>query len=1036
MSGHRRALYTDFSSAYSGIRRHDGSPGAPDPIARLAPPPAVLSPNSSYYSSPENTYEPDAAVSPLSIKKKTPDSRFSLKQLTPIKQLTRTFKEKLAKSPETAEEELQELPTPQATPTIGHFDGSYPRPLSQSYPTTPVQSDLLAGQSFQVGEPEAQSESFLPMGSSQLTGQQDSSMPLTSMVPDDPSTQVGRAFDPYTPYVSNDMTSKPYYEEMASIYPSSSIYTGDGEDGHRGYPPSLHSKRISRPLDQRTYDDDVASPYNRTSTYSFSNSNQPSRRYSRPPTQELRRQSHLARDEKTDTISKFIDQYDGEGPAGAGKTAIEEEAKRPQLAQASSSFSQFDFGLRNDTSNISDEAFLGHHTEAGPGRRATITRSPGSPPNHYAPLAPPFEYDELPNIRPQHNTSEMFSGASSYGDTRHLLQLSQPAAAEATGSSTSTSNAALLSGQALEPSSSYSQSDGQSGSKTPREALDHAEQIFKQANVSSTSNVIPAIWARRSSGNLLRNKHSTVFEEAEEEKSDWETVGNNSRQERPSLDESIADYSSTEGGEEYAQGSYSMGQEDSLPALPPFQREPSPYRHPSPLPAHENPFNSSPPALNGGASMRTAHEQDSTTFSSSSPPYSSTVPYFRSRTRGYNDEPYYFMPDPAPWVRPNPSPYEFSDKETQDLLNSGPNDEILYDNMRTSRRSVLSSESNHDSLYEDPPSKDRSEPPEAPVTSPLHGGYNQFAMERENTFEKLSTLGPKANLTGTPQGTGMHEVGSSLADTSSPGVAFSSSPAPRQRPRGFTGFYANPGQTESRTVIRGSRKDMPIVVPAPDHERSPSQDTLFPNHAKLRSLSIDSLPHPGRPRSVRSMRHSSSNARRHRHGRPAVAGQTRLREMVLASDAQTVSSSQSTRFSQLMRAGESERPSTSGTSAPLHRVSNQQSLGTLKGPVVGQHSPHLLCPERALSPEDLERCNRISWYILGALCIFPPIIILFRLYGDHLVAWVSRGRYLHAPIRMKHISTHLFVLANFLFVVAIVVPVVVTQVHLPEITSA
>ncbi|KAI9660159.1 MAG: hypothetical protein M1821_001511 [Bathelium mastoideum] len=47
---------------------------------------------------------------------------------------------------------------------------------------------------------------------------------------------------------------------------------------------------------------------------------------------------------------------------------------------------------------------------------------------------------------------------------------------------------------------------------------------------------------------------------------------------------------------------------------------------------------------------------------------------------------------------------------------------------------------------------------------------------RVNSFAKFSITGPKINLTGTPQGTGMREVGSSEADNSSPGVRFSSSP--------------------------------------------------------------------------------------------------------------------------------------------------------------------------------------------------------------------------------------------------------------------
>ena len=47
---------------------------------------------------------------------------------------------------------------------------------------------------------------------------------------------------------------------------------------------------------------------------------------------------------------------------------------------------------------------------------------------------------------------------------------------------------------------------------------------------------------------------------------------------------------------------------------------------------------------------------------------------------------------------------------------------------------------------------------------------------RVSSFAKMSVLGPKGNLTGTPQGYGAREVGSSLADNSSPAANFSSSP--------------------------------------------------------------------------------------------------------------------------------------------------------------------------------------------------------------------------------------------------------------------
>ena len=49
---------------------------------------------------------------------------------------------------------------------------------------------------------------------------------------------------------------------------------------------------------------------------------------------------------------------------------------------------------------------------------------------------------------------------------------------------------------------------------------------------------------------------------------------------------------------------------------------------------------------------------------------------------------------------------------------------------------------------------------------------------RQGSFAKVTILGAKENITGSPDGTGAREVGSSLADASSPGAQLSSSPTP------------------------------------------------------------------------------------------------------------------------------------------------------------------------------------------------------------------------------------------------------------------
>ncbi|KAI9682861.1 MAG: hypothetical protein M1829_006295 [Trizodia sp. TS-e1964] len=52
----------------------------------------------------------------------------------------------------------------------------------------------------------------------------------------------------------------------------------------------------------------------------------------------------------------------------------------------------------------------------------------------------------------------------------------------------------------------------------------------------------------------------------------------------------------------------------------------------------------------------------------------------------------------------------------------------------------------------------------------------------DGSFTKMTLLGPLGNITGTPQGTGMRAVGSSLANESSPGAPFTSSPSRQPSP--------------------------------------------------------------------------------------------------------------------------------------------------------------------------------------------------------------------------------------------------------------
>ena len=995
----KRSLYGDLTSAYSSItKRAEDSPDDIRLKLPFPPTPAVLNGNSTAHPSPTVSVESNLTVSPLDVKKPGVESRFS------IAQLTRSLTKKLVRTPEMEPHELQDVSKVRIAST--NLDGRFPRSLYETYGTDAPLSpfDLAFNDVSSIPQRSSEQES---VEAPRHYMQRVEVKPLSSMIPDDPSAQIQRPDSPH-PYDSppeGDLGSRPYYDDMASIYPGSSVYSRDG-DGNLRYPSSLYSKRMSNPFGPISPEtDQFSSDYNRDSIYSYAPSKRTSRRVSRPLTDNYHHHSKPLGN-NTDTISKFIDQYD-QGDITSSfpldDSAIAEQSasvERRQPSKNASGFSQFDFGLQDGDDMCQSEVAIVSPIQQGHERKPIITHVAGPPPRTLAPLAPAFEYDEEPKSFPHLNSSEIFSGASTYGDTHHLLHLS-PSKAEDTGAlkppvSPPALEPPLSYSQSpnrphpLEPSSSYSQPSIQTSPHTPQEALDQAEKIFGAAVVGNNDAEIPAIWARRHSGNLLRrNGHSATIasdnnEDSEEEKGDWETVRSDGQQARYSLDDSIADYSSTEGG---SRDSLGFQRSDSLPGLDQsIDRDSSFYHHPSPLPPHPHPFSSSPPHLDAGTSHQSASGEVSSNEFSSSPPFSSNIPLFHARNVNAGElrsssQPYHYGPRAAPLQ------FTLSDKETQELLNSGPNEEILY-------------ESGNDTLDHISSSGSQQEPPN---------------LRRENTFEKISFLGPKGNLTGTPLGTGMRETGSSVADTSSPGVPLSSSPFDKfGRSRGSPGFYMAPDRTMSITKIRTSR-----APPTPqDHDRSPSETTLFPG---LQQIQLPPEPSPsfvGRRQLAKSPTVPGRRA-----SRAAVNGQTKLRDMVLAPSNESVSSSQATRISHFMRE-HSARPSTSNTHTPLRPIVSEASL---KPNLASQHSPHLLCPERALDPEAEEERRKASWLIFGLFCLLPPMLILYRWLGDYAIVSWTKGRLGHCSEKPKRIALGAGIVVNISLVTLILLPIIIAH---------
>ncbi|KAJ4292449.1 hypothetical protein N0V90_009111 [Kalmusia sp. IMI 367209] len=1060
----KRALYGDLSSAYASIiARRDEYPPPLNINLPLPPTPVAQSPGSSAFNSLLQSPESDVTGSPFSPRKPANESRFSLKQLT------RSLTKKLVKTPELAHaEELRDLSDSRVSLASASFEGDFPRPLERSYravtpneasfPDEPLTPVSPLDQAFHLMNQQGSTTSF---EQSRYSAQQEISPPLTSMVPDDPSTQLRRASDP-RPYASDgDFSSRPYYDDLASIYPSSSIYTNDDHRQSR-HAPSYVSNRNSIPYWRMSgAANALADEYKSDALLEYPSSQRTSHHISRPLESDMFRRSVQNETEKTDTISRFIDQYEGaenfnpcrplpneigEGTAAIRASSTEAldkmQTKRPESA-STSPLSQFEFDFDQQDMNSNDEIAVLPMESRRIGK-STIAPHPGLPPSMPAPLAPAFKYDESSGPPKRPDASDMFSKDSSYGDTRQLLQYSQPAIGDDVPPQ-----------PAFQPSSSYSQPEGSSSLYAPQEALAQAEEIFANAASQPQDEGIPAMWSKRISSHLLRSKSNTDFDQQEEEQeqgelselagyeeemdvADWETVGFASQHGniRASLGESIANYSSSDGSHSSRD---SMGFSKSFPVWEDSPLEPGTfqYSHPPPLRSHSNPFTSSPPRLSIGFSMPTMPHDGLIDPIPSSPPASTTVPAFYARSPDTYSSGLGQALTFTPWI----TPYAFSDKETQELLASGPNEDILYEADEGESGQYLSSDSQERS------SSSPMQPMNIiiPTSTPMEGGNEHRDLPRENTFEKLTIVGPKANLTGTPGGTNMHEVGSSVADNSSPGAVLDPSPSgasTQSEYRAFRSaaasnantrsgipsfvaargdssvshespnFYGAPGRTGSVTRI------LPRLHTPPDsHERTPSQATLFPSPAQEspspRQASRSSLRSPITPRGPR------------RSSRAAVPGQTKLKQMVLAPDAQTLSSSdRSVNDSRLFGTADSARPSTSNTHTPL-----RNHIGRVASRVIlaNEHSPHLLCPERAIDPEEEVARRKMSWIIFAFFCILPPTLILYRWMGDLVIVNVTGGRITHVSPKPKRIALGVGIAVNVGITTAILLPILIAH---------
>lgn len=1061
----KRPLYGDLSSAYASIiRRGDEYPSQLLSEMPLPPTPVAQSPGSSAFDSPAQSPEWHQID-----QKPSNESHFSLKQVA--RSLTQRFS-KVSERP--LEQELQEFSDSRVSLVSASFDGEFPRPLERSYRVASPKTSMCPYESVTPVSPLDQAVHLMSQWNSPSSielarsPKHFTTAALSSMFPDTPLAQLDRAQESQAYVSGSNLTNEPYYDDMASIYPSSSIYT-DGSRRQSTYMQNRNSSRKSNPYYWRLSEnsDALANPYISDALPQHTIRRRTSHHVSKSFDQTTPHRPLQLESEKADTISKFIDQYeniidpsdsqsrlDGEGTYGLGAPnpslgGLDTKELVENLRDTTTVPAFRDFQHNPNQPDIyTDNGSLVLASETRTAGKSALAPSAGPPPSVPAPLAPAFEYGE------SLESSKRFGGLSkisSYGNTGELLQFSsQPAV-----------DKYMSTRQALQSSSSYSQPSISLSPQVPCQALRQAEEIFATDTDQREPGNIPTIWSKRvSSHNISRNMvgadsdgHTKDLKPMESpqvpiceddfDRAEWETVGNGSphRDVRVSVGESLANYSISEGSHTSRD---SMGFSTSFSGYEglPLELGTTQYHHLNPLCDRSNPFISNPPALHVDAStpelvtpITEHHLQLSTSASSSSAAH--VIYGQRASMSSMPGSPLQECFPSIPWA----DPYAFSDKETQELLASGPNDDILYEHEKNG--------------YEDTPfHSQQGSSPVQPLSITISTGatrrsYNSEGGDRRaNSFEKFTILGPKANRTGTPHGTGMRDIGSSVADNSSPGAILDSSPSiSRIQLRnehsvfGSTGtcnviaevkdrYHCDKSVTAAadegsyRPYLSSGRKGSVSCIaphlrtPPDSRERNLSPVTTHHQESPL-------LDHGPRAKHLSLRSRKISHDPRRRGSRAAVPGQTKLREMVLAPNAQTLPfPDRSLNDSDPFRNEHSARPSTSNTATPLRTATSRPTLRTV---FANQHSPHLLCPERALDPGEEAERRKLSWIIFAAFCVLPPILILYRWMGDMAIVNVTNGRFSHVDPKPKNIALAAGIAVNAGIVAIILLPILIAH---------
>ncbi len=270
------------------------------------------------------------------------------------------------------------------------------------------------------------------------------------------------------------------------------------------------------------------------------------------------------------------------------------------------------------------------------------------------------------------------------------------------------------------------------------------------------------------------------------------------------------------------------------------------------------------------------------------------------------------------------------------------------------------------------------------------------ASSPENSFNKLSVLGPKGNITGTPLGTGMREVGSSPAISPATPSNESRRSLPLTRGQPALAAYDSSKYGITTELDRGKGRVNRIQESAPVTTGGPVQEDFAARQA--------------------SMFRSSVRPREPAVKRPSVPGQTQLIQMALTSD-ETLT---------LRGTPASNETPTSRGPHPSHETL-QFNYGVTASPVSTRFShfvnqahgsrasilprsaldcyPHLARRKSTISPGMKKQEEQLSWLVFAICCVVPPLLICYSVgWLDCAMVQLTHGQIEQFGLKQKKVA--------------------------------